>query len=304
MNAKAGLRSKRYWPMKIKSFAKINLGLEIRGKREDNYHEVSTLLQTIDFFDVLEFRSTEKSEILLRGDDKTISWDSDNLIFRTALLLKEQYDVTQGVEIHVTKNIPPGKGLGGGSSNAAVTLHVLNKSWRLGLEKKALMDLGKQLGADVPFFLEGGLCLGSGRGDDITPLSDINPLFCLLILPSFSIQTAHIYSHFPSSLTSQNKDSKIIKFLEDEKREFGLLENRLEETVFRLYPQLKAIKRLLRGQGSELPLVSGTGSAVFGLFLEREKAEKVLRKVEKDYTSLLVETLPRERYWRSLKTGV
>jgi 4-diphosphocytidyl-2-C-methyl-D-erythritol kinase len=302
MNGKAGLRSKGYWPMKIKSFAKINLGLEVRGKREDNYHEVSTLLQTINFFDVLEFRQTEQSEILLKGDDKTIPWDRDNLIFRAALLLKEQFNVAKGIEILVAKNIPPGKGLGGGSSNAAVTLHVLNKSWGLRLGKKELMNLGKQLGADVPFFLEGGLCLGSGRGDDITPLPDVDTLFCLLVLPTFSIQTAHIYSHFPLSLTSQNKDSKIIKFLDD--KEFGLLENRLEETVFRFYPQLKAIKRLLRGQGSELPLVSGTGSAVFGLFLEQEKAEKVLRKVKKDYTSLLVETLPRERYWRSMKTGV
>ena len=302
MNEKAGLKSKRYWPMRIKSFAKINLGLEVRGKREDNYHEVRTLLQTINYFDVLEFRSTEQDEILLKGDDKTISWEKDNLIFRAALLLKQQFHVSQGIEIHVTKNIPPGKGLGGGSSNAAITLHVLNKTWGLRLGKKALMNLGKQLGADVSFFLEGGLCLGSGRGDDITPVSDAATLFCLLVLPSFSIQTAHIYSHFPLSLTSQDKDSKIIKFLDN--REFGLLENRLEETVFRFYPQLKAIKRLLRGHGSELPLVSGTGSAVFGLFLEQERAEKVLRKVKKDYTSLLVETLSRERYWRSLKTGV
>jgi 4-diphosphocytidyl-2-C-methyl-D-erythritol kinase len=288
--------------MRTKSFAKINLGLEVRGKRGDNYHEIKTLLQSINFFDVLEFRSVEKDEILLKGDDKTISWARDNLIFRAALLLKEQFHVSQGIEIQVSKNIPPGKGLGGGSSNAAITLHVLNKTWGLGLDKKALMDLGKQLGADVPFFLVGGLCLGSGRGDDITPLSDTSPLYCLLVLPSFSIQTAHIYGHFPLSLTSNDKDSKIIEFLDT--RELNLLENRLEETVFRFYPQLKAIKRLLRGQGSELPLVSGTGSAVFGLFLEKEKAEKALRKVKKDYTSLLVETLPRERYWRSLKTGV
>ena len=288
--------------MKIKSFAKINLGLEVIGKREDNYHEVRTLLQTINFFDVLEFLETEKDEILLKGDDKTLSWERDNLIFRAALLLKEQFHVSKGIEINVTKNIPPGKGLGGGSSNAAVTLHVLNKSWGLHLGKEELMNLGKRLGADVPFFLEGGLCLGTGRGDDITTLPDGDTLFCLVVLPSFSIQTAHIYSHFPLSLTSHDKDSKIIKFLEN--REFGLLENRLEETVFRFYPQLKAIKRLLRGQGSELPLVSGTGSAVFGLFSEQEKAEKVLQKVKKDYTSLLVETLPRERYRRSMKTGV
>ncbi len=288
--------------MRIKSFAKINLGLEVRGKRKDNYHEVRTLLQTINFFDVLEFRSIGQDKILLKGDDKTISWERENLIFRAALLLKEQFHISKGIEINVTKNIPPGKGLGGGSSNAAMTLHVLNKSWGLRLGKKALKNLGKQLGADVPFFLEGGLCLGLGKGDEITPLSDTATLSCLLVLPSFSIQTSHIYSHFSLSLTSRDKDSKIIKFLDN--REFDLLENRLEETVFRFYPQLKAIKRLLRGQGSELPLVSGTGSAVFGLFLEQEKAEKVLRKVKKDYTSLLVETLPRERYWRSLKTGV
>ncbi len=288
--------------MRIKSFAKINLGLEVTGKREDGYHEVRTLLQTINFFDVLEFRPTQHDRILLKGDDKAISWERDNLIFRAALLLKEQFHVSQGIEIHVSKNIPPGKGLGGGSSNAAMTLYVLNKSWGLRLGKKALKDLGRQLGADVPFFLEGGLCLGLGRGDDIVPLSDLTTLHCLLILPSFSIQTVHIYSHFPLSLTSNDKDSKIIKFLSN--REIGLLENRLEETVFCLYPQLKAVKRLLRSQGSELPLVSGTGSALFGLFSEKEKAEKALKKLKKTSPLLLVETLSRERYWRSLKTGV
>jgi 4-diphosphocytidyl-2-C-methyl-D-erythritol kinase len=98
--------------MRIKSFAKINLGLEVRGKREDNYHEVRTLLQTINFFDVLEFRSIGQDKILLKGDDKTISWERENLIFRAALLLKEQFHVSKGIEINVTKNIPPGKQCG------------------------------------------------------------------------------------------------------------------------------------------------------------------------------------------------
>jgi 4-diphosphocytidyl-2-C-methyl-D-erythritol kinase len=264
--------------MKIKSFAKINLGLEVRGKREDNYHEVSTLLQTINFFDVLEFRPTEQKEILLKGDDKTIPWDKDNLIFRAAFLLKEKFHVSKGTEIHVTKNIPPGKGLGGGSSNAAVTLHVLNKSWELGLGKKELMNLGKQLGADVPFFLEGGLCLGSGRGDDIIPLSDVDTLFCLLVLPSFSIQTAHIYSHFPLSLTSQNKDSKIIKFLDD--KEFGLLENRLEETVFRFYPQ-QSHKEIAQGPGIRVALSQWDWLCRVRAFFRARKGRESLEKSEK-----------------------
>jgi 4-diphosphocytidyl-2-C-methyl-D-erythritol kinase len=176
--------------MRIKSFAKINLGLEVIGKREDGFHEVRTLLQAVDFYDVLEFRSASDDGILLEGDDPTLSWGEDNLIFRAALLLKKKFRVSKGVEIHVTKTIPPGKGLGGGSSNAAMTLYMLNKHWGLGLEKKVLMDFGKELGADVPFFLEGGLCLGTGRGDDIVPVPDLDSVFCLLVFPEFSISTA------------------------------------------------------------------------------------------------------------------
>lgn len=288
--------------MKINSFAKINLGLEITGKRNNGYHEVKTLLQTVDFYDVLEFSPIRQNKILLKGDEKTISWGKDNLIFRAALLLKEQFQISNGIKIHVTKKIPPGKGLGGGSSNAAMTLYALNKIWGLDLGKEALMDLGRHLGADVPFFLEGGLCLGQGRGDDISPLSDLVSLPCLLILPSFSIKTAKIYGHFPSSLTSKDKDSKIIKFLDS--RELGLLENKLEETVFCLYPQLKAIKKLFQSQGCELSLVSGTGSAVYGLFSEKKRAEEVLKRLKKSYTLHLIETLSRERYWKSLEIGV
>lgn len=288
--------------MRINSFAKINLALEVIGKREDDYHELKTLLQIVNFYDVLEFQETQRNRISLEGTDKTISWKEDNLIFKAALLLKEKFHVSKGIKIHVTKNIPPGKGLGGGSSNAAMTLYALNKIWGLRMERKSLMDLGKELGADVPFFLEGGLCLGLGRGDDIVPLPDLVSLPCLLILPSISIQTAYIYDHFQLSLTSQHKDSKIIKFLNN--RELRSLENRLEKTVFRFYPQLKALKSLFRGKASELSLVSGTGSAVFGLFLEKKKAEEVLRQLKGEYTSILVETLSRERYWRSLKAGV
>lgn len=288
--------------MKIKSFAKINLGLEVVGKREDGYHEVKTLLQTIDFYDVLEFIPTQGSHIILSGNEKAISWGKDNLIYKAAFLLKEKHHITTGVEIRVVKNIPPGKGLGGGSSNAAMTLYVLNKLWRLGLEKRALVDLGKELGADVPFFLEGGLCLGTGRGDEIVPLSDLACRQCLLALPTFSISTASIYNSHRLSLTSETKESKIIQFLD--RKEIDSLENRLEETIFRLYPQLKPIKSLFRSQGSELTLVSGTGSAVFGLFLKKKEAVKALEEMKRICPAVLVETLSRERYWKGWQTGV
>lgn len=288
--------------MNIKSFAKINLGLEVLGKRDDGYHEVRTLLQTVDFYDVLEFCPSPKGRITLEGDNQTISWGKDNLIFKAALLLKENFRVTQGVEIGVTKMIPPGRGLGGGSSNAAMTLYALNECWALGLEKKELMDFGKELGADVPFFLEGGLCLGTSRGDEITSLADLASFSCLLVLPELSISTASVYEQLRFSLTSPSKDSKIIKFLES--REFGFLENELEETVFRLHPQLRDIKNLFQSHGSELSLVSGTGSALFGLFSDLKKAEKALHEIEKNVPALLVETLSRERYGKNIQLGV
>jgi 4-diphosphocytidyl-2-C-methyl-D-erythritol kinase len=288
--------------MRIKSFAKVNLGLEVIRRREDGYHEVRTLLQTVNLYDILEFHQTREEGIVLTGDDPTISWESDNLIYRAALLLKRDHRLSGGIEIQAAKNIPPGKGLGGGSSNAAMTLYALNEIWGLDLDKNALMDFGKKLGADVPFFLEGGLCLGKGRGDEVASVSDLDPLWCLMVLPRFSISTASVYGQFQPSLTSKGKDSKIIKFLDS--WQLGLLENGLEETVFRLYPQLKPIKAYFQNQGSELSLVSGSGSAVFGLFSDRDRAEKVFQEFEKKYPSVLVETLPREQYWEKIKAGV
>lgn len=288
--------------MRIRSYAKINLALEMGGKRKDNYHEITTLFQTIDFYDVLEFRPIPQDKIFLKGNDESISWGEENLIHQAAVLLKKLFRLSQGIEILVRKDIPAGRGLGGGSSNAAMALYALNKVWALGLGKNDLMDLGKELGADVPFFLEGGFCLGSGRGDEITPLADLPPLFCVLVLPNYTIPTGSVYEQHRLSLTSNDKDSKIIRFLES--RDFGLLENDLEETVFYIYPQIKTIKSLFQSLESDLSLVTGTGSAVFGLFLEREKAEKGFEEIEKRETSLLIETLSRERYWKNVEAGV
>jgi 4-diphosphocytidyl-2C-methyl-D-erythritol kinase len=288
--------------MKLYSFAKINLGLEVLGKREDDYHEVRTLLQTIDLYDVLEFQSIPSDMILLRGDDKHVPWDEKNLIHKAAQLLRDNHDFSTGIEVRVHKRIPPGKGLGGGSSNAAVTLYALDRIWGLNLGKHALMELGKRLGADVPYFLEGGLCIASGRGDEVEAVEDLPFCYCVLVLPKTTILTASVYSQFRPSLTSNTKDSRIIRFLES--RRLQLLENSLEETVFRSYPQIKAIKSLFQRSEPELSLMSGSGSAVFGLFKEERKAREALGELSKIHPSLLVETVPRERYWSRLHAGV
>lgn len=286
--------------MKYRSFAKINLGIEVLGKREDGYHEIRTLFQAVDFGDILEFRPLAGRKIRLSGTEPSIPWDRRNLVHQAAGMLQQDCPRAGGVEIRVTKNVPAGKGLGGGSSNAAITLFALNRLWELGLEKSRLQEYGRRLGSDVPYFLEGGLCLGEGRGDLITPLPDLSVYYCVLVLPSFPILTTDIYRRL--RLTSPDEASKMNRFLA--RREFGLLENKLEETVFSLYPRLKAIKSFFLQMEAVLSLVSGTGSAVFGLFEDREKAGQALAEIGRTEKALLVETISRERYWKRATAGV
>jgi 4-diphosphocytidyl-2-C-methyl-D-erythritol kinase len=272
--------------MKIRSFAKINLGIEVLGMRPDGYHDILTLFQSIDLADVLDI-----SEI--PGGD---------LVHRAAALLKGETGCPKGARIAVAKSIPAGKGLGGGSSNAAAALLGLNVLWDLGLGREDLVRLGARLGADVPFFLEGGLCLGEGRGDRVTSLPDLPPASVLLAFPPFPVGTAGIYTAWRPSLTSEDKPSKIRRFLEN--RDLGLLENRLEETIFRFHPQLEEYKTFFRSRGAEVSLVSGTGSAVFGLFAEKAPAIEARRLLRERVRTALVATLPAKEYAKRLRAGV
>lgn len=287
--------------MKIKSFAKINLGLEIVRKRPDNYHDILALFQTIDLFDDLDIVPADKPGVVLEGDHESVAWDETNLVSKAARLLENRCGPGKGARIRVTKRIPPGKGLGGGSSNAAMTLYGLNALWGLGLRNDSLISFGKELGADVPFFLEGGFCLGRERGDAVVPLTDLPPFYCLLAMPPFPVWTAEIYERCGASLTSEAKESKIMRFLEN--GDFGLLENALEKTVFSSYPQLEDLKRFFQNQGAALSLMSGSGSSVFGLFRDRQKAE-MGRRALRAAPSVLVEILPRNEYWARIRAGV
>jgi 4-diphosphocytidyl-2-C-methyl-D-erythritol kinase len=288
--------------MKIRSFAKINLGIEVLGTRPDGYHDILTLFQSIDLADILDLAEAPDGEIVLAGDDPEVPWDGTNLVHRAAALLKEETGCRSGARLGITKSIPAGKGLGGGSSNAAAALIGLNLLWSLGLGRDELARLGARLGADVPYFLEGGLCLGEGRGDRLTPLPDLPPAFVLLAFPPFSVATAGIYAAWRPSLTSADKPSKIRRFLEN--RDLGSLENRLEETIFRFHPQLEEYQRFFRSRGAAASLVSGTGSAVFGLFAEKAPALEARRLLQERVRTVLAETLPAKEYARRLRAGV
>lgn len=297
--------------MRIKSFAKVNLGLEVLGLRPDGYHDLRTLFQSVSLADELTFFPEASGQIVLRGNDPSIPWDESNLVFRAARSLQKRSSCASGARIEVTKAVPAGKGLGGGSSNAAMTLLGLNRLWELGLGLEELTDMGRSLGADVPYFLRGGLCLGLDRGDRLTALEDLPVLPLVIALPPFSCPTADIYrkhrlarpaGEASAKLTSAVEDSRIERFFGS--RQLRFLENSLESTVFRFHPRLQDLKALFRSRGAELSLVTGSGSAVFGLFRDRRLAVEAKRAVEKEYPAVLAETIPRDRYERDIWAGV
>ena len=288
--------------MRIKSFAKINLGLEVLGKRPDGFHEIRTLFQGIDLHDILDIDVLEEGEIRLSGDDPSIPWDETNLVYQAARLLRERCGVARGAAIRVEKRIPAGGGLGGGSGNAAMTLRALDALWGCGLSRDELKDLAAALGSDAAYFLEGGLCLGEGRGERLTPLPDLPALPLVLAFPGFPVPTALIYRSFDERssrsgepgarpLTSGPKDSRINGFLET--RKFGRLENELEDTIFSLYPTLLEYKSLFREQGADLSLVTGSGSAVFGLFRDAGAAGRCLEAAKARGVAAAAVTMPR-----------
>jgi 4-diphosphocytidyl-2-C-methyl-D-erythritol kinase len=289
--------------MNVRSFAKINLGLEVLRRRPDGYHDIRTLFQWTSLHDTIEFRDLDAPEVRLRGDDPSIPWDETNLVARAARLLRSRADIRAGVEISVAKRIPAGRGLAGGSSNAALTLWGLDAFWRLGLPRTDLEDMARELGADVAYFLTGGLCLGEGRGDVITPLPDLPNFPVVLVLPGFPVPTPRIYQNLdPAALTSEGEDSRMTQFLRA--RNPGVLMNALEETIFRLYPQLAEFKSLFRDQGAVLSLVTGSGSGVYGLFEERGPAERCLAALKGRGEAVLVETLTRAQGWDAIEVGV
>ncbi len=287
--------------MTVKSFAKINLGLEIIGKRADGYHDIRTLFQTISLADELDFEPAPPGVLDLAGDDPSVAWDRTNLVLRAVRLLQVETGTERGARIVVRKTVPAGRGLGGGSSNAAATLLALNAMWDLGLGAGELAGLARSLGADVPFFLHGGLCLGEDIGDRLTPLPDPPPLPCLLVFPPFPIPTPSIYAAVGPSLTSAGKVSKIMRFLES--GDFGLLENDLEHVIFRAYPELERWKSYFRERGAVLSQVSGSGSAVYGLFSDTESAAAARRRLPGTADARLAATLPREGYKAQLGAG-
>ncbi len=254
----------------LPAFAKINLGLRVLGRRADGYHELRTVFQTITLHDELTFTARKDARIELVCDSPDIPTDETNLVHRAAVALRAHYDLRAGARIELTKRIPAGGGLGGGSSDAAVALLALAHLWQVNTNGHELAELGAQLGADVPFFFTGGTALGTGRGTEISPLAERTKLCLLVVTPGVKIATADAYKALNApALTKPNRPVKLpisrmeaaaARALADE------LINDFAPVVGRLQPEIaRACAALLQG-GARAAALSGSGASVYGIF--------------------------------------
>ena len=291
----------------LPSFAKINWFLRVLGKRPDGYHEVVTGLQTISLHDELSF-SADRS-ISLTCDDPEVPADNSNLIFRAAQALQKALQSTSGAKIRVTKRIPAKGGLGGASSNAAVTLLTLNRVWQASLSLDELTEIASSLGADVPFFLSGGRCAATGTGTTLTPLPDGPKRYLIVITPNARISTAEAYASLKAaSLTTSNSDSILSSSLADldsaDSRQWPL-RNDFERVIFEIEPEIERAKLALLDAGARGALLAGSGSSVFGVFESEAARDRALENLrcEAGWKVFPCETLAREEYFRAMNSS-
>ena len=292
--------------LKISSFAKINPCLRILGKRPDGYHEIDTILQTVSLHDDLTFTASEDHEVTLHCDTLDIPSDNTNLIIRAAEALHRIAPQRTGVHVEVVKRIPAKGGLGGASSNAAVTILALNHLWNLRLEPPQLIDVGKTLGSDVPFFFVGGVGRGRGRGEDVSVLPDVEKSHLIVITPTAKVSTAYAYQAFNApSLTSQGSASILSSsFGEPAFKDCDqwALHNDFEGVIFEIEPEIERAKLALLDAGAKGGLLAGSGSSVFGIFADEDDRERALGslKCEDGWQIFSCDTLSREEYSSSL----
>ncbi|MCG8606505.1 4-(cytidine 5'-diphospho)-2-C-methyl-D-erythritol kinase [bacterium] len=280
--------------IRLPSYAKINLGLRIIGRRADGFHEIETLLQQISLHDDIVLEDMETPQITFHCDSPGIPTGEDNICVKAAKLLSETGSVKRGISIRLNKRIPVGAGLGGGSSNGAVVLMGLNELWNLNLAEKDLLRLAAELGSDVPFFIRGGTAIARGRGEILTSLTKGFDMPVLLIYPEIEISTKWAYQQLNLSLTMKKKASTLMSFkdINFNNVDFNsLFYNEFENVVFNQYPLLRDIKDTVGEQQSVFASMSGSGSSIFGIFQKRRQAEQARALFQNRYKTFLVKPI-------------
>lgn len=272
--------------------AKINLFLKVVGKRRDGYHDLQTLMCRVRLCDTLHL-TFHTPTLSTSCDHPDVPNGPSNLAHRAAALFFKTLSRTEGADIFIEKKIPVAAGLGGGSSNAAEVLMALNAHYGHPLSQNALMDLGLQIGADVPFFILQHTAVAEGLGEKLVPCPNMFPFWVVLVHPRIAVSTAWAYEHLNLGLTNCPETYNVSWFLEDLSRVKGFLCNDLEKVTVEAFPVISTIKGALLDQGADGALMSGSGPTVFGLFSTYEAARSALRSIERrgDGDTFLVDVL-------------
>ena len=268
----------------VKALAKINLGLDVVRKREDGYHEVKMVMQTIHLFDRLEMKKTQADEITITTNLTFLPTNENNLVYKAAKLLKDEFSIKDGIHVKLHKHIPVAAGMAGGSTDAAAVLYGMNSMFELGLSKGELMQRGVKIGADVPYCIMRGTALAEGIGEKLTALPPMVKCPVLIAKPQISVSTKFVYENLKlnegivhpdiNTLVSDIEAKDLPKIAAD-------MGNILETVTIPNYPVIAQIKDLMKEQGALNAMMSGSGPTVFGLFDTEETAVRAYEKMRK-----------------------
>lgn len=254
--------------IKLYSYGKINLFLDVKCKLENGYHTIRTVMQSIDLYDEIQLIPAEDNKILIDCNYPSIPLNEKNTCYKAASHIKEKYHINSGVIIKINKVIPPEAGLAGGSSNSAAVIKGLNRLWKLNLSVEELLSIGINIGADVPFCINGGTYMAEGIGEKLTKLNDFKWDCILLVKPEFSMSTAFVYNNLTTDNYNLYTDNKIIHYIkhDDYLSTAKSTANTLEKVVEKFHPEINDIKNIMLQKGAVSSLMTGSGSVIYGLF--------------------------------------
>lgn len=270
--------------IRLKALAKINLGLDVVKKREDGYHEVRMIMQTVKLYDQIEIHRTDKPGIRVRTNLLYLPVNENNLVYKAAKLLMDEFGIGKGVSVKLRKVIPVAAGMAGGSSDAAAVLVGLNRMFDLGLSKEELMIRGVKLGADVPYCVMRGTALAEGIGERLTRLAPMPKCYVVLAKPGIHVSTKFVYTHLKAEELKEHPDiDGQVQAIRDGDlhRLVSLMGNVLESVTIPAYPEIGEIKAELMEYGALGAMMSGSGPTVFGLFEDKEKAKTACEKLRR-----------------------
>jgi 4-diphosphocytidyl-2-C-methyl-D-erythritol kinase len=287
----------------LPSFAKINWLLRVRGKRADGYHELCTVFQTVTLHDTLTFESA--GDRTLECDDPSVPTDGRNLVLKAAAALGERFGVSAGFRIRLEKRVPAPGGLGGGSSNAAMALLGLSELWRLDPKPSELLDIAGELGSDVPFFLTGGTALGTGRGEVVEPVGEVDEAFLVIVRPPVEVPTGQAFASLGAKNLTDIDSESTLSFCRREAQNLqiqqGQLVNDFEGAVFAREPEVAEVRDALLESGARAAQLSGSGASVFAVFDKEETRQATLEAFRnRNWRMFAAATISRSDYREAL----